>query len=57
MFKSQSINQIKKSQTKHTKHTYGGPVLAYDYSATVLVAKMCTNLCTSTFMVVWCTVN
>jgi hypothetical protein len=28
---------------KNEVYTYGAPVLAFDYSATVLAVKMCTN--------------
>jgi hypothetical protein len=48
MFKSQLIKSNKESQTKHTVHTYGAPVFAPDYSATVVVVKM--SKCVQTIM-------
>jgi hypothetical protein len=43
MFKSYKINPNHRVLKKNEVNTYGLPVFAPDYRATVLGAKMCTN--------------
>ncbi len=41
--KSSLKNQTTESLAKHTADTYWAAVFAPDYSATILMAKICTN--------------
>jgi len=43
MFKSYKIKSVHSVLRTNVVDTYGAPVFAPDYSATVLAAKMCTN--------------
>ncbi len=43
LFKSHLIRSTQGGPKKNAEHTFGAPVFAPDYSATILVAKMCAN--------------